>query len=111
MGEDDQFSLVQAMRRRLLQHRVNADATFGQDAGHIGQDAGLVGHAQAQVMAGFNIGKNIILGYAYDFPMSSLKNYSSGSHEVMIGARFAKIRHNDDVPAESPVETPTSKEK
>ncbi len=63
------------------------------------------------VMAGFNIGKNIILGYAYDFPMSSLKNYSSGSHEVMIGARFAKIRHNDDVPAESPVETPTSKEK
>ncbi len=63
------------------------------------------------VMAGFNIGKNIILGYAYDFPMSSLKNYSSGSHEVMIGARFAKIRHNDDVPAENPVETPTSKEK
>ena len=63
------------------------------------------------VMAGFNIGKNIILGYAYDFPMSSLKNYSSGSHEVMIGARFAKIRHNDTPPAESPVETPTSKEK
>ncbi len=63
------------------------------------------------VMAGFNIGKNVILGYAYDFPMSSLKNYSSGSHEVMIGARFAKIRHNDTPPAESPVETPTSKEK
>lgn len=63
------------------------------------------------VMAGFNIGKNIILGYAYDFPMSSLKNYSSGSHEVMIGARFAKIRHNDTPPAESPVETPTKEEK
>lgn len=63
------------------------------------------------VMAGFNIGKNVILGYAYDFPMSSLKNYSSGSHEVMIGARFAKIRHNDTPPAESPVETPTKEEK
>lgn len=61
------------------------------------------------VMAGFNISKNIILGYAYDFPMSSLKNYSSGSHEVMIGARFAKIRHQE-TPAESPVETPTSEE-
>lgn len=58
------------------------------------------------VMAGFNIGKNLILGYAYDFPMSNLKNYSSGSHEVMIGARFAKIRHIE-TPAESPVETPT----
>jgi len=63
------------------------------------------------VMAGFNIGKNIVLGYAYDFPMSSLKNYSSGSHEVMIGARFMKIRNNDTPPAESPVETPVKEEK
>ncbi len=63
------------------------------------------------VMAGFNIGKNLILGYAYDFNTSSLRNYSNGSHEVMIGARFAKIRHSADVPAESPVETPTNEEK
>jgi len=64
------------------------------------------------VMAGFNIGKNIILGYAYDFNTSSLRNYSNGSHEVMIGARFAKIRHaNDTPPAESPVEVPTKEEK
>lgn len=61
------------------------------------------------VMAGFNIGKNIILGYAYDFPLSSLKNYSSGSHEVMIGARFAKIRYTE-TPAESPVEIPTQEQ-
>lgn len=63
------------------------------------------------VMAGFNIGKNLILGYAYDFNTSSLRNYSNGSHEVMIGARFAKIRHTDEAPAESPVETPTKEEK
>ncbi len=64
------------------------------------------------ILAGFNIGKNIIFGYAYDINTSSLRNYSSGSHEVMIGARFAKIRHADDaVPAESPVETPTKEEK
>lgn len=61
------------------------------------------------VMAGFNIGKNIILGYAYDFNTSSLRNYSNGSHEVMIGARFAKIRHTE-APTESPVETPTKEE-
>ena len=62
------------------------------------------------VMAGFNIGKNIILGYAYDFNTSSLRNYSNGSHEVMIGARFAKIRHQE-TPTENPVEVPTKEEK
>jgi hypothetical protein len=35
-----------------LQHRVDADAGTGHDAGHLGQHAGLVGHAQAQVVAG-----------------------------------------------------------
>ena len=52
MGEDDQFGLIMALGRGLLQHGVDADAKFGQHTSHIGQHARLIGHAQA---AGLNI--------------------------------------------------------
>ncbi len=34
--------------------------------------------------------KNLLFGYSYDFTTSNLKNYSTGTHEVMIGVKFAK---------------------
>lgn len=35
-------------------------------------------------MAGFNL-KNVFIGYSYDMTTSELANYSSGSHEVVLG--------------------------
>lgn len=35
--------------------------------------------------------RNLMFGYSYDFTSSNLKNYSTGTHEVMIGVRFEKV--------------------
>ena len=37
------------------------------------------------LMAGLNITPNIRLGYSYDMTTSDLKDYSSGTHEIMLG--------------------------
>lgn len=39
-------------------------------------------------LIGFTLQHNLFFGYSYDFLSSNLKNYSSGSHELMIGVRF-----------------------
>lgn len=37
------------------------------------------------LIAGLNIMPNLRLGYSYDMTTSEIKNYSSGSHEIMLG--------------------------
>lgn len=37
------------------------------------------------VLAGLNITPNLRLGYSYDITTSDLKDYSNGSHEIMLG--------------------------
>jgi hypothetical protein len=56
VGQDDQVGLLLALGGFALQHRVDRDAVVGQDAGDLGQHAGLVGHAQAQVVGGLHLG-------------------------------------------------------
>ncbi|MDZ4823472.1 MAG: type IX secretion system membrane protein PorP/SprF [Flavobacteriales bacterium] len=41
-------------------------------------------------MAEWNITSQLRLGYAYDFTLSEIADYSSGSHEVMLGFDFGK---------------------
>jgi type IX secretion system PorP/SprF family membrane protein len=52
---------------------------------------------------GFNIKDLILVGYSYDFATSRLKSYSSGTHEIMVGAKFGKIK-NKTVEPTNPVE-------
>ena len=40
------------------------------------------------VSAGYLINNSFTIGYAYDITTTNLKNYSDGSHELMMGARF-----------------------
>ncbi len=44
----------------------------------------------ASAMIGYLFKQNILLGYSYDFTTSNLRNYSSGTHELMIGVRFVR---------------------
>ncbi len=44
----------------------------------------------ASAMIGFNYKKNLAIGYSYDFTMSNLRNYSSGTHELMLSVKFIK---------------------
>jgi type IX secretion system PorP/SprF family membrane protein len=37
---------------------------------------------------GFIYRENLIFGYAYDYSITNLRNYSSGTHELVIGVRF-----------------------
>lgn len=39
---------------------------------------------------GFIIKENLTLGYAHDFTTTNLRNYSTGTHELVIGVRFSK---------------------
>ena len=41
-------------------------------------------------MIGFTYRQSLMFGYAYDFLTSNLANYSTGSHELMIGVKFIK---------------------
>lgn len=37
---------------------------------------------------GYTFQQNITFGYSYDMTMTNLKNYSTGTHEIMLGFRF-----------------------
>ena len=39
-------------------------------------------------LAQYHITNELTVGYAYDFPLSPLRNYSGGSHEIMLGFEF-----------------------
>lgn len=41
-------------------------------------------------MIGLCIKKHITFAYAHDFTFSNLKNYSSGTHEILVGLKFIK---------------------
>ena len=43
------------------------------------------------VMMGYTVQENLTFAYAYDFTTSNIKNYSSGTHELMVCIRFNKV--------------------
>lgn len=44
----------------------------------------------ASAMIGYLFRENLVIGYSFDFTTSNLKNYSSGTHELLIGVRFVR---------------------
>ena len=47
-------------------------------------------------MLGLNLTENITLGYSFDFATSNIKNYSRGTHELMIGMKFYDVKSSDE---------------
>lgn len=43
-------------------------------------------------MAEILVGKNLRIGYSYDYNMNPLRNYNSGSHEIRLGVDFDLLR-------------------
>jgi type IX secretion system PorP/SprF family membrane protein len=43
-------------------------------------------------MVGYTMQENITFAYSYDFTMTNIKKYSTGTHELMIGMKFHKVR-------------------
>ncbi len=48
----------------------------------------------ASILVGYNYQDQLIFGYSYDMTFTDLRKYSSGTHELMIGARFNKIKQS-----------------
>ncbi len=44
------------------------------------------------LLLGYNHEKKIYVGYSYDFTVTDLRKYNSGTHEIMIGYRFNDVR-------------------
>jgi type IX secretion system PorP/SprF family membrane protein len=53
-------------------------------------------HEAAAMMAlGVRAYENISIGYCYEYPLTSLSQFSSGSHEIVLGFRFTKNKKDD----------------
>ncbi|MBA3898679.1 MAG: type IX secretion system membrane protein PorP/SprF [Bacteroidetes bacterium] len=46
-------------------------------------------HDAISSMIGFNYQEQLMFGYAFDYAVSGLQKYSSGTHELMLGVRFS----------------------
>jgi len=53
----------------------------------------------ASITAGYVFQKNLSVAYSYDITTSNLKNYSSGTHEIMIGVRFKNRKTAETSPS------------
>jgi type IX secretion system PorP/SprF family membrane protein len=49
-------------------------------------------HDAVSILVGYLYDEKFSFGYSYDLGITSLRKYNSGSHELMIGYRFGKIR-------------------
>ncbi len=46
-------------------------------------------------MIGYEYNKQIMFGYSFDLSVSHIAKYNSGTHEVMIGYKFSKIKSSE----------------
>lgn len=46
------------------------------------------------LLIGYNWQNNILIGYSYDYNIGGLSQYTTGSHELMLGIRFKKRTKN-----------------
>lgn len=46
------------------------------------------------ILIGYNHENQLLFGYSYDITLSNIRKYSSGTHELMIGFRFNKIKQS-----------------
>ena len=81
---------------------INAPVTFDISSSVVFYDKFLVGvnyrfNESIGVNANFKLGKQWILGYAYDFPTNGLILNQWGSHEIMIGLSLGKTRKKSSV--------------
>lgn len=46
------------------------------------------------LMGGYNYQDMLYIGYSYDIMISKLRNFGAGSHEIMIGVKFNRIKES-----------------
>jgi len=81
--------LIKYMFRSPLQFELSAKVTYKSQMW-----AGLSYRFNDAIalMIGYNYKKRYIIGYSYDYSYTGIRKYQSGSHEIMIGYLFDKIK-------------------
>ena len=46
-------------------------------------------------LIGFMIKNYLMIGYSYDFSTTSIRRYSSGTHEIVLGLRFSRKQNRN----------------
>lgn len=46
-------------------------------------------------MIGYEHDKQLLFGYSYDMSVSNIRPYNTGTHELMLGYKFSKIKRSD----------------
>jgi type IX secretion system PorP/SprF family membrane protein len=77
-----------------LQTDFNADIIYKSSI-----QAGLGYRTQVGLIAraGINIQDLFFIGYAYEAPMRNIASFSSGSHEVVLGLKFCKVKKKKEI--------------
>ncbi|MBI4645031.1 MAG: type IX secretion system membrane protein PorP/SprF [Bacteroidia bacterium] len=85
--------LIKYVHPAPAQFELNAKVIFKQDI-----YAGIsYRHADAiAILVGYELMDQIFFGYAYDFAVTTIRKHSTGSHELMIGAKFNKIKQAEE---------------
>ena len=78
------LTLMFDQQARHIAYMVNATLTRGGTTLESSKDA-----QDAWVRT---IKEKLVIGYAYDFPVTKMRSYTSGSHEIMIAYNFTKAK-------------------
>ena len=89
--EQDDVGLVLALGRLLLDHRVDRDLAIGEDARDVGEHAGPVVHAHAQVVAGLDLADR------QERQVGELVGLEREMRHAMLGVGGVHARHVDEV--------------
>ncbi len=56
------------------------------------------------VLLGYSYMEQLFFAYSFDFTTSEIKNYISGTHEIMLGIRFSKKKKKEEKKDEALIE-------
>lgn len=85
-------SIFKFMRGAPLQVEINAKTTYRQKKYEVWGGLAFRWRDAVSVLVGTNIQKKYIIGYSFDWSVLGISKYNSGSHEIMVGYLFDKIK-------------------
>ena len=90
--EIETSALIKYMFGSPMQFEVNGKFTYIQKDYSFWGGASLRWKDAMALMIGFTWQKRYMVGYSFDWSLLGIKKYNSGSHEVMIGYNFDKLK-------------------
>lgn len=81
--------LIKYMFKSPMQFELNVKSTY---KGQMWGGFSFRYNDAIAILIGYNYKKRYIIGYSYDYSYTGIRKYQSGTHEIMIGYLFDKIK-------------------